>query len=222
MKTIHKIIKPTLLLIALSSLSLTAQARESLESLRTDLNAALKKITLLDSNNTAQQAQIAGLQAQMNALPVFFAIGDVGPAGGIVFYVSDYGLHGLEAAPADQGNARWGCSLTPIVGSDATAVGTGKQNTADILAGCDETGSAAQLTDAYELNGSTDWYLPSKDELELLSNQLAVVRGGFDITFYWSSTEQDTLHSWSYFFIGHGPEPTMKHEMLKVRAIRTF
>ena len=31
-----------------------------------------------------------------------YVVGDVGPAGGIVFYVTDGGLHGLEAAPADQ------------------------------------------------------------------------------------------------------------------------
>jgi len=31
----------------------------------------------------------------------YYAVGDTGPAGGIVFYTSDGGLHGLEAAPAD-------------------------------------------------------------------------------------------------------------------------
>ena len=34
-----------------------------------------------------------------------YAIGDIGPSGvGIVFYVTDNGLHGLEVAPVDQNN----------------------------------------------------------------------------------------------------------------------
>jgi hypothetical protein len=42
-----------------------------------------------------------------------YAIGDTGPAGGIVFYITDDGLHGLEAAPADQSSgAEWGCIAT--------------------------------------------------------------------------------------------------------------
>jgi len=34
--------------------------------------------------------------------PTVYAIGDTGAADGIVFYITDGGLHGLEAAPVDQ------------------------------------------------------------------------------------------------------------------------
>ncbi len=55
----------------------------------------------------ADQAQLDALQAQVDFLqalvdefhPVTYAIGDEGPAGGIVFHVIDGGVHGLEAAP---------------------------------------------------------------------------------------------------------------------------
>jgi hypothetical protein len=83
-----------------------------------------------------------------------YAIGHTGPAGGIVFYVTDRGTHGLEAAPADLSDgSEWGCSGggTPIAGADGTAVGTGAQNTADILAGCSQPGTAAALADSYRL-----------------------------------------------------------------------
>ena len=48
-----------------------------------------------------------------------YAIGDLGPAGGIVFYVTDGGVHGLEAAPEDQGSGAWGCygTLTGAAGT---------------------------------------------------------------------------------------------------------
>jgi len=106
------------------------------------------------------------------------SIGDTGPAGGKVFYLTDAsGLHGLEAAPVDQSaGIQWGCYGT-LVGGTGTAVGTGKANTAAINAACG-TGTAAQLASSYSLNGFTDWYLPSKDELNLLFQQKSVV-GGF-------------------------------------------
>ncbi len=73
------------------------------------------------------------------------AIGDTGPAGGIVFYIAGDCTHGLEAALVDQSSgAEWGCIDTTISGADGTIVGTGAQNTADIIAGCSELGIAAR------------------------------------------------------------------------------
>ncbi len=67
------------------------------------------------------------------------AVGDVGPAGGLIFYVNPThatdGWRFLEAAPVDQsGGAKWGCFRTAIAGARGTAVGTGRQNTRDMLA----------------------------------------------------------------------------------------
>ncbi len=95
-----------------------------------------------------------------------YAIGDTGPAGGIVFHITDGGLHGLEAAAVDQVSTRWGCFGVLIPGAAGTAVGTGAQNTADIIAGCDET-TAASVAAAV----GPGWFLPSRDELNLLYAQ---------------------------------------------------
>ena len=145
-----------------------------------------------------------------------YEIGDVGPAGGIVFYITDGGLHGLEAAPVDQSTGvPWGCSGIPIGG------GTGAQNTADILALCTESPIAAEIAHTYSLNGYTDWFLPSKDELNLLYLQKLVV-GGFANANYWSSTEDNNNLAWLQDF-GYGTQySTSKHDAFRVRAVRAF
>ena len=114
-----------------------------------------------------------------------YAIGDYGPAGGIVFHL-DNDTAGLEAAPVDQDDgtgAEWGCYYTNIWGADGTSVGTGAQNTLDMLAAAclpsfDGNDLAADLVAAYSLNGFDDWSLPSITELNLLFAQKDVV-GGF-------------------------------------------
>ena len=124
-----------------------------------------------------------------------YTIGATGPAGGIVFYLTDnIGLHGMEAAPVDQPNAPWGCYGTSIPGTQGTAVGTGAAKTAAIVAECAEVGTAAKVAEAYTLNGFTDWYLPSKDELNLLYTQKSVV-GGFAYYLYWSSSEYGSYYA---------------------------
>ena len=154
---------------------------------------------------------------------VRYGIGDVGPAGGIVFYITHGGLHGLEAAPADQGGgAAWGCYGT-YIGADGFAVGTGAQNTADILAGCSESGIAAKIADDYTLNGYTDWFLPSKDELGLLYQQKVFgLVGGFANNSYWSSTERDGSNAWTQLFNIGFMSYDDKNLALGVRPIRAF
>ncbi len=79
-------------------------------------------------------------------------------------------MPGPQGEKGDQGigpGAGWGCDGIEI-GANGTEVGTGVQNTADILAGCNEDGIAARIVENYELNGFKDWFLPSLEELSLL------------------------------------------------------
>lgn len=163
-------------------------------------------------------------------VPRTYAIGDTGPAGGIVFYVTDGGLHGLEAAPEDQynlanpgqgGHPAWGC-IYDVAFATGTAVGTGAQNTANMLNYCAEAGSAARVAHGYALNNYDGWFLPSKDELNLLYQQKAVVGGIFSDT-YWSSTEIDNVYAWyQNFNDGSQAHANGKDLFLGVRAIRAF
>ncbi len=156
--------------------------------------------------------------------PVRYTIGDWGPAGGIVFYITDGGQHGLEAPPADQYSSEgweWGCFGTDISGAEEPAVGTGAQNTADILAGCGDRGIAARVAVGYEQNGFTDWFLPSKDELNLLYQQKDVV-GGFASYYYWSSSEHDIGNAWAQYFNNGSQFTNYKTYTNRVRAVRAF
>ena len=161
--------------------------------------------------------------------PCHYAIGDTGPAGGIVFYVTSGGMHGLEAAPVDQGNALWDCQGASIAGATGTAVGTGAANTAAIVAGCAVAGTAAKVADAYSLNGYDDWFLPSKDELNLMYTKIGPGAtasltnvGGFANVYYWSSTEFDANFAWGQDFIDGFQGTGTKNDTLRVRAVRAF
>ena len=167
-----------------------------------------------------------------NCIPVnthVYHIGATGPAGGKVFYLNDNtGLHGLEVAPADQSSgAAWGCYVNnyyiPVPGAQGTAVDTGATNTAAIVAACSEANTAAKIADAYTLNGYTDWFLPSKDELNLLYRASLGV-GGFADNYYWSSSEYviDDHRAWIYGFPTSGKAAISKDTRLPVRAVRTF
>ena len=80
-------------------------------------------------------------------------------------YASD-GWRYLEAAPLDQSlGAKWGCFRTPIAGARGTAVGTGRQNTADILAACADRGMVVDWCASYSLSGIGGWFLPSRERV---------------------------------------------------------
>jgi hypothetical protein len=128
-----------------------------------------------------------------------YAIGDTGPAGGIIFYVN--GSYCLEAAPSDAGSAIWSNVVGSAVGTTGVAFGTGQANTDAITAQPGHTTSAAKLCSDYELNGYTDWFLPSQDELKLMYQNLYVAHlGSFNSGWYWSSSEYNSYLAWAADF----------------------
>ncbi len=155
-----------------------------------------------------------------------YAIGDTGPAGGLVFHVTDDGLHGLEAAPADQSSAAtWGCRNTDVVVPTAdTSLGMGASNTNDIIRGCIEAGIAAVLAAEYvSPSGYYDWYLPSKDELNKMYTELHFNgMGGFARVFYWSSSETTDDFVWYQDFLDGDQDGFPKNITLLARAVRAF
>ncbi|HMK25706.1 MAG TPA: MopE-related protein [Chitinophagaceae bacterium] len=131
--------------------------------------------------------------------------------------------HGLIAAPSDQSTvASWGCDGTELSGADGTAIGTGNQNTIDIMAGCAEGSIAARICGELTLGGYNDWYLPSIDELHnLYTNRIAV--GGFVSGIYWSSSEGGNGTAWGKDFSDFpGSVISSKVSTYRVRAVRAF
>ena len=158
-----------------------------------------------------------------NEKPTTYAIGDTGPAGGIVFYVTDGGLHGLEAAPDDQSAGIELCFSGIIPGADGTAIGTGWQNTQDRLNDCEKRPIASSVAADYPgPNGDSlgEWFLPSIKELNELYLNKDVV-GGFASDSYWSSSEFGRNSALIQHF-NRGSETYGKEEINRVRAVRAF
>ena len=177
------------------------------------------KVTAIDNQGAETTAEIEITIEQYN-------IGD-SYAGGIIFYVDSTFLHGLICAENDHGtSAEWGCHGIEITGADGTTVGTGKQNTADIVAGCSEAGIPAKICSDLVTNGYNDWFLPSKDELNLLYTNLHHYNlGSFAQDVYWSSTEESANEAWVQDFSTGGHQGSASKACAvphPVRAIRTF
>ena len=166
-----------------------------------------------------------------------YIVGDPGPGGGTIFYVNmrrPAGSQYFEAACAGwQHNcvsgyadpqAVWGCIGDQIPGAEGTAIGTGEQNTLDILAGCLTEDIAARLADAYTVTVNSvvyeDWFLPSKDEL---LEMYSIRTEGFSPYYYLSSSEKVHTTSWAILFSSGYPQPYYgKHVEANVRPVRSF
>ena len=146
--------------------------------------------------------------------------------GGYVFKINIFG-HGLCAAPNDYAKAvQWGCYGTLINGADGEKIGTGQQNTKDIVSGCSMTVPyAAKVCDELVVDNYDDWYLPSIEELQLMQRELYVQGfGNFKPGAYWSSTQNFSLGAWKVDFTsGEKSNNTNKQDKgVNVRAIRSF
>jgi hypothetical protein len=160
-------------------------------------------------------------------------VGDIGPAGGFIFYENPTyeadGWRYLEAAPFDQSaGAKWGCFRKAVRGARATALGSGKQNTAEILGECTESGSAAELCANLTVNGTRGWFLPSRDELALMYRNLKATgigdfraNGVADNFAYWTSSQASTDMAHHIDFADAGRQHyDDKDYPRRVRAIR--
>jgi len=185
----------------------------------------------------------AGKSAQTYTITVTRNVADIGQAyqGGVVAYIlqsTDAGYsatvqHGLIAATVDQSTGIiWAIAAykeTAVTGT-GTAIGTGSANTNAIVVqnGAGST-YAAGLADAYT-NPDTgtgvysDWYLPSKDELNKLYIARDAIRG-FDtgpFAYYWSSSQSSPVHAWIQNFVSGVQDNYLKDNVLRVRAVRSF
>jgi hypothetical protein len=159
-----------------------------------------------------------------------YRIGERGPASGWVFYdkgVFSNGWRYLEAAPPEtEFSAEWG-AYEKYVGTTVTAMGSGKRNTqviVEFLKRQGETNKAAQLCAALEFDGFKDWFLPSRDELNLMYKNLKVKGlGGFS-GWYWSSSEGYILSAWNQDFSDGSQDyyGGNKTNPSSVRAVRAF
>ena len=175
-------------------------------------------------------------------------IGDIGPGGGVVFYDAgsnqQWGRY-LEAAPSSgQVYRTWATGANQqiaVPGANGTAIGDGSQNTAAIVAqaGNLAASSAAAYAVSYANNNTTDWFVPSKDELNELckytrnTGQLAgsgtVCSGGsapslrgFTADWHWSSSQSGTNGALDQNFANGDQGGDGKDWSGVVRPVRAF
>jgi len=168
-----------------------------------------------------------GYDCDGNELPEY-QIGDL-VEGGIVYYVDETGGHGLVAALEDlPGVYAWGCTDGMVSGADGTAIGTGLQNTLDIVNGCSDTNSAGYNAFNASMGGYEDWCLPSKDELIAMYNGIGNAGPYGDISnfgngWYWSSTELDDGYAYTTFFAnGYTTDEVKSYPHMRILVVRSF
>ena len=162
-----------------------------------------------------------------------YEIGDTGPGGGFIFLTpstsGNVAGEYFETAPVSVEVQRtWstGANQTTVVsGADGTAIGTGEQNTADIVAqsGNVAATSAAKYCSDLVSGGYSDWFLPSKNELnEIYENLYIVEIGGFAPGTYWNSSEYNATTSWAQIFSDGTQYNDSKSDSNYVRPVRSF
>jgi len=135
--------------------------------------------------------------------------------GGSVFYIDSSGQNALVSADSDLGSFAWGCG-NQLFNGTSTAIGSGEANTAIILSLCQEPSTAMKACDSLVLNGHSDWYLPSFDEMELLRS-FKNLNG-----WYWTSSLCGIMSHSSGITLAGWNMCYERHVELLVRPIRTI
>ena len=149
--------------------------------------------------------------------------------GGIVFYIDETGEHGLIASVSHlPGNYEWGCYGSDVSGVNGVLIGSGYQNTLEIVNNVcvaeDGDVAAAQAAINFETDGYNDWYLPSLDELMEMYNVNSFTNIiDLENSNHWTSSETSSdLATTIYLGNGNIYIGIPKNHYHRVRPIRSF
>ena len=180
-------------------------------------------------------SQWTNLIGSPSSIPLELVVGQ-SAFGGKVAYIlipGDLGYdenaqHGLIAATTDQSSQiQWYNNFFTNTGAIGTVIGTGLANTNTIIdsQGAPVTSSyAARIARDHNGGGYTDWYLPSRDELNKLYLNRNVL--GMLGEIYWSSSESSNQNAWGQWFNNSTNQGIqglgVKQNPYPVRAVRSF
>ncbi len=166
-----------------------------------------------------------------------YSVGDTAQ-GGVVIYVDATGWHGLVAAQTDETigatvQMPWSLNYNyNALNASADGLYAGYNNTNNIVFYNQQSGIyAAYYCYLKTTSGYTDWYLPSKFELNLIFENRDVIGGFAPDGHYWSSTSWPgwpESKSWAQFFynyndLGNGYQFDKDQTLdARVRAVRAF
>ena len=179
-------------------------------------------------------------KTQTSAKMGVYKIGDIGPGGGIIFYVNKRGFtvydgkggeeicHYLEMSSGTLGESYWYPGEVFI--STQTGLGYGKANTYKIVhenssRGLTEENCAAYRCSKYSTPSTKqgEWFLPSKDELKLMyKSQKERVLATCKYTYHWSSSSDSTYDAWKQNFNNGSQGGSGKNYTHSVHAVRAF
>mgnify|MGYP000264419471 CR=1 FL=1 len=127
-----------------------------------------------------------------------------------------------------------GNTQTTINGVTSASIGHGQTNTTAMMNQVGYTGGAAKVCNDYSITVNeitySDWFLPSKDELNQMYEHKATINttaaansgSSFSTNVYWSSTEDDNYLAWLQNFISGNQNHFYKNLPYYVRAVRAF
>lgn len=197
----------------------TGECPSTEEGKRAQFNSNMDYVNRILNGLTPNGLNDGSLQIEKHYLKTnSYNLGDTGPAGGTIFITPDtvgnttgkyFEAPSSAWTPDGDNTYQWCKSAYGAIpsGVDSTAIGTGYQNTLDIIALNGAPIFFFEKYGAYQASlcdngGFNDWFLPSKDELIELCESGVI--NDFDTSSYpyWSSTESlefpDGAYSYSF------------------------
>lgn len=189
----------------------------------------INKINIVDTTNTESEKEVIEDNLYTKST---LKIGDY-VEGGIVFYIDSIGKYALVCDIKDLGKAEFGCEKNTVTGANGTDIGTGQKNTRALceakldpyleeewdyqndiwietktISPYENRAKAAILCANSSAKGYDDWFLPSKDELneiylnKAIIDSISLSYGGdnFVSDYYWSSSEASKIGAWRLNF----------------------
>ena len=152
-------------------------------------------------------------------------------------YFAEYTAYYLEAASGYEyslwqagtvnntfidGITTWATNVEREAGL-AASIGVGRKDTQTIVnstAFAVLTDTVAQKCASKNLNGFTDWFLPSLGELDEMYKVAGVI--GMQTLLYWSSSQYNSNNAWMRNFSNGGYDIISKRESSRAHAVRAF
>ena len=145
--------------------------------------------------------------------------------GGRVYQINPDGSSGRIAGPIDL-TGIWGCPGAVINGL-VDDEGAGQANTTKILAVCAVANSAAKICNDYSVGGYSDWYLPSRADMQKINEvnyDVQALGQAWIIPFgisYWSSSQCSATEG-RILTVATGHSCGTKDQSKAIRPVRDF